>query len=128
MQRHYSASPWEKTIGFCRAIRVGNLIEEAGTASIGAEGEIVGVGSCYQQTKFILEKIEKAVEAVGGRREHIIRTRMFVADMNDWPEVARAHSAFFGENHPVSTLVQVSGFVDDALLVEIEATAMLSEQ
>lgn len=127
IQRHYSASPFEKTIGFCRAIRYGNTIEVAGTASIGSHGEIVGEGSCYEQTKFILEKIEKAVIELGGRREHIIRTRMFVSNIHDWPEVARAHSTFFKGSHPVSTLVQVYAFVDPALVVEIEASAFIEE-
>jgi enamine deaminase RidA (YjgF/YER057c/UK114 family) len=126
--RHYSASPFEQSIGFCRAIRVGNTIEVAGTASIGEQGELIGEGSCYEQTRFILEKIEKAVTALGGRKEHIVRTRMFVADGNQWPEVARAHSAFFEGCQPASTLVQAGGFVEKALLVEIEASAIVSEE
>ncbi|MBT8219055.1 MAG: RidA family protein [Bacteroidia bacterium] len=120
-----SGAPWEPKIGYSRAVRVGNTIEVSGTVSI-KDGKTLGVGDPYLQTKRILEIIEAAIKEAGGTLKDVIRTRMYVININDWSEVGRAHGEFFGEILPATSMVQITGLIDPEHLVEIEATAILS--
>jgi len=123
-QRISSGSPYEKPIGFSRAVRVGNVIAVSGTGPIGPDGKTTGVDA-YSQTRRCLEIVKGAIEDAGGRLEDVVRTRIMVSDVSQWREVARAHGEFIGEIRPASTLVEVKGFVEPDWLVEIEADALL---
>jgi enamine deaminase RidA (YjgF/YER057c/UK114 family) len=122
-----SGSAWEETVGYSRAVRVGSLIEVAGTTAIDERGEVVGRGDPYLQAKFIFEKIGRALAEAGAGFENVIRTRMFVTDISCWEDVGRAHGEVFAAIRPAATLVQVASLVRDDLLVEIEATAVVPE-
>ncbi|MCP4684722.1 MAG: RidA family protein [bacterium] len=119
-----SGSPYEKPIGFSRAVRVGNTIAVSGTGPIGPDGK-TACADAYGQAKRCLEIISEAIKAAGGRLEDVVRTRMMVSDASHWREVARAHGEFFAEIRPASTLVEVKGFVESDWLVEIEADAVV---
>lgn len=118
-----SGSPFEREIGFSRAVRVGAIIEVAGTAPIGANAS----GDCYRQTKRCLEIIAAALAEVGGGLEHVVRTRVMLTDMAMWKEAARAHGEVFADVRPACTFVEVSRFIDPEWLVEVEATAIVSD-
>lgn len=120
-----SGSPFEAKVGFCRAVRVGNVIEVAGTAPIGPDRETVGVGDMYAQAKRCLEIITLALAEAGAEPRHVVRTRLILTDMSRWSEAARAHGELFADIRPVCTLMEVSRFIDPDWLVEIEATAIV---
>lgn len=124
--KHFSGSKWESIVGYSRAQRVGNVIEVAGTTASDGD-KIIGLGDAYLQTKNILERIIHAVEACGGTKNDIVRTRMYVTNISHWEEVGRAHGEYFKDVSPVSTMVEVSALISPDLLVEIEATAILEE-
>jgi enamine deaminase RidA (YjgF/YER057c/UK114 family) len=117
-----SSSPYEGLIGFSRAVRHGNRIVVSGTAPIGPDGETVE-GGAFEQARRCFEVILEAVEGLGGRREDVIRTRIFVIDATDWDAVGRAHGEVFGEVFPAATMVVVAGLLDPRWRVEIEAEA-----
>ena len=123
-----SGSPWEDTVGYSRAVRVGHLIEVAGTTAVDERGAVVGQNDPYLQAKYALEKIGRALAEAGAGFENVIRTRMFVTDIARWEEVGRAHGEVFRNIRPAATLVQVASLVRSDLLVEIEATAVAPEE
>lgn len=125
--RHFSASPYESQFGYCRAIRTGRSIRVAGTAPIGPKGATAAPGDAFGQAWRCLQIIEEAIEALGGRMEHVVRTRIYLTRREDWSVVARAHGQIFGGIQPVATLVVVAGLLDPDWLVEIEAEAELPE-
>ena len=119
-----SGSPWEDTVGYSRAVKIGNIIEVAGTTAM--EGEtLVGKGDVYAQTVFIFKKIEKALIEAGATLADVVRTRMFITDISKWEDAGRAHGEFFEKIKPVATMIEVSKLIDDDLLIEIEVTAIL---
>ncbi|WP_374625464.1 RidA family protein [Devosia sp.] len=120
-----SGSYLEPVIGFSRAVRVGNHIVVGGTAPIRAEGGTAAPGDAYGQTVRCLEIVRKAIENAGGRLEHVTRTRILLTDIALWQDAARAHAELFGTIRPVTTVMQVSAFVDPDWLVEIEAEAIV---
>jgi len=120
-----SGSPFERQVGFSRAVRVGNIIEVAGTAPIGPDRKTVGVGDMYAQTKRCLEIIAQALAEAGAEPRHVVRTRLILTDMSRWSEAARAHGEMFADIRPVCTVMQVSRFIDPDWLVEIEASAVI---
>jgi len=127
MRRCYrSSSPYEGLVGFARAVRSGSRIVISGTAPIGPDGETIE-GGAYDQAKRCFDVIIEAVEALGGRREDIIRTRIFVTDAADWDAVGRAHGESFGKIFPAATMVVVAGLLDPRWRVEIEAEAEVAE-
>jgi enamine deaminase RidA (YjgF/YER057c/UK114 family) len=119
-----SGTTWEEQVGYSRAVRVGNIIEVAGTTAVDEQGNVVGRGDPYRQTQFILSKIEKALIAAGASLKDVVRTRMYVTDMRQWGEIGRAHGETFREIRPAATMVEVQELIDPELLVEIEATAI----
>ena len=125
MRRNFSSgAPWESAVGYSRAVRIGDLVEVAGTAAVDDKGRVVGPDDPYAQAKFILGKIGRALTEAGVSFEDVIRTRIYVTDMSRWEQVGRAHGEIFKTIRPVSTCVAVSSLVRPDLLVEIEATAI----
>jgi len=123
-KRVSSGAIWEDVVGYSRAVRDGNIIEVAGTTAVDANGNIVGINDPYIQTKFIIQKAEKALKELGCDLENVIRTRMYVTDISKWKEIGRAHGEFFGEIKPASTMVEVSKLISPEILVEIEFSAV----
>lgn len=121
-----SGAQWEEIVGYSRAVRIGNLVEVAGTTAVDENGQVVGAGDPYAQARFALGKIERALKQAGASLEDVIRTRLFVTDIHAWEEVGRAHGEFFRAIKPAATLVQVSALISPELLVEIEATAVIT--
>jgi enamine deaminase RidA (YjgF/YER057c/UK114 family) len=122
-----TGAPWETLYGYSRAVRIGNTIEVAGTAAVDLDGNLVAPGDAYAQTKFVLEKIRAALAEAGALMEDVVRTRMFVTDISKSDEIGRAHGEFFSEIRPVSTMVEVSRLMSEGMVVEIEATAVVSQ-
>jgi enamine deaminase RidA (YjgF/YER057c/UK114 family) len=122
-----SGSPYEGPTGFSRARRIGDIIAVAGTAPIGADGKTVAPGDPYRQAKRCLEIIGKALSDLGASLENVIRTRVYLTDANRWEPVARAHGEYFSDICPACTFVEVSRFLEEDWLVEIEADAVLAE-
>ena len=120
-----SGAPWEQTVGYCRAVRTGAHISVSGTAPVGENGQVVGVGDPYAQARRCIEIIERALRDVGAGLENVVRTRMFVTDISQWEAIGRAHGEAFGEIRPATTMVEVSALIDPDMLVEIEADAFL---
>lgn len=120
-----SGAQWEDIVGYSRAVRIGNIIEVAGTTAVDEQNNVIGLNNPGEQTRFILSKIEKALQAAGGRLENVIRSRIFVTDISRWEEVGRAHGEFFRTIKPVATMVEVSKLISPELLVEIEVTAIV---
>jgi enamine deaminase RidA (YjgF/YER057c/UK114 family) len=105
---------------------MGNVVEVAGTTAIDEDGNIVGIENPYEQTKFILSKMEKALTAAGAGIKDVVRTRLFVRDIKRWEEIGKAHGEVFGEIKPASTMVEVKSLIKPELLVEIEVTAIIN--
>ena len=120
-----SGAKWEDIVGYSRAVRIGNIVEVSGTAPVDGD-KVIGIGDAYEQTKFCLQKIEKALLEAGATLEDVVRTRMFVTDISKWEEVGRAHGEFFRDIKPVTSMVEVKALIDPEMLVEIEATAIIS--
>jgi enamine deaminase RidA (YjgF/YER057c/UK114 family) len=121
-----SGVKWEDIVGYSRAVKIGNVIEVAGTAAVDEHGNTVGVNDAYEQTRYILAKIEKALQAAGASMKDVVRTRMFVTDISKWEEIGRAHGEFFREIKPAASMIEVKGLIHPELLVEIEVTAIVS--
>lgn len=120
-----TAAPWAATVGYSRAVRVGDTVYVSGTVAVDDEGHIAPTGDPYGQALRCLEIIREALAAAGASIEDVVRTRMFVLDPEDWMEVGRAHGEVFGEAKPATSLVAVAGLVDPEALVEIEAVAVV---
>ena len=121
-----SGSAFEPQIGFSRAVRVGPHIIVSGTAPIAPGGGVACPGDLYGQTKRCLEIIEKAINDAGGKREHVVRTRVMLKEMRGWEEAGRAHGEFFKDIWPASTFIQIVQAIDPSWLVEIEADAIVA--
>ncbi|MCB9136043.1 MAG: RidA family protein [Anaerolineales bacterium] len=119
-----SGTPWETLYGYSRAVRVGNVIEVAGTVAADENGNVVGTNA-YEQAKFIFTKIEKALAEAGASLQDVVRTRMFLTDVALIDEVGRAHGEVFRDIRPASTALQISALINPEMLVEIEVTAIL---
>ncbi|HUF12804.1 MAG TPA: RidA family protein [Longimicrobiales bacterium] len=118
-------APWAARVGYSRAVRVGDVIHVSGTAAVDESGAVAYPGDPYRQARRALEIILASLREAGAGAEHVVRTRMYVADASRWEEVARAHGEVFADVRPATTLVAVAGFVDPAILVEIEAEAIV---
>lgn len=127
-RRHVSSgAPWEETVGYCRAVKMGVHIAVSGTAPVAEDGSVAAVGDAYGQAKRCIEIIENALAELGAGLEHVVRTRMFVTDIKQWEAIGRAHGEAFREIRPASAMVEVSGLIDPDMLVEIEADAIVPD-
>jgi len=122
-----SGAPWEPLVAYSRAVRVGNFIAVSGSAAIDEGGELVGEGDAYLQAKQCIEVIRQALVQAGAGLEDVVRTRMFVTDIDRWEEIGRAHQEAFAEITPATSMVEVSRLIDDRMLVEIEADAIVAD-
>lgn len=121
-----SGAIWEDKVGYSRAVKVGNHIEISGTVASDEKGNVVGKDDPYEQTKFILQKIEKALTEAGASLTDVVRTRMFVTDISRFDEYAKAHGEIFHSIKPCTSMIEVKGFVSPEYLIEIEVTAIIS--
>ena len=122
-----SGTQWEEIVGYSRAVRVGNIVEVAGTTAVDENGQVIGVGDPYAQSRYVFAKIEKALGQAGASMKDVVRTRAFVTNIKDWEAIGKAHGEYFREIKPVATMVEVRSLIAPELLVEIEVTAILSE-
>jgi len=123
-----SGAPWESLVAYSRAVRIGSKIVVSGTAPVDDNGEVFGVGDPYQQARRCIEIIASALEQAGAGLEHVVRTRMFVTDIEHWQEFAKAHREAFEGIEPATTMVEVSRLIDPRMLIEIEAEAIVGDQ
>lgn len=121
-----SETKWEETAGYSRAVKVGNVIEVAGTTATDENGNVIGAKDPYLQTRCIIEKIQKYLQKAGASLEHVTRTRIFVTDIRQWEEIGKAHGEYFDTIKPAATMLEVSRLIHPELLVEMEVTAIIS--
>ena len=124
-QRISTGTPWEALAGYSRAVRLGQQVWVSGTTASDEQGNLQGGNDAYAQTRYVLDKIDRALHQAGASVEDVVRTRIYVARLDDWRDVARAHGEVFGSIRPANTLIQVAGLVDGRL-VEIEADAVIA--
>lgn len=122
-----SGAKWEDIVGYSRAVKTGNIVEVTGTVAVDAEGKLAGGDSAYEQTRFVIGKIEKVLQQAGAGLGDVVRTRIFVTDISRWEEYGRAHGEFFRDIRPCTTMVEVSRLIAPEYLVEIEATAVITQ-
>ncbi|MGD8453423.1 MAG: RidA family protein [Phycisphaerae bacterium] len=123
IRRAYSGAPWEGEIGYCRALRAGDHVYVTGTAPVGEDGKTVAPSDAYAQARRCLEIIGRVLAELGAGPGDVVRTRMFVTDIERWAEFGRAHREFFGEQRPATTMVEVRRLIAPDMLIEIEAEA-----
>ena len=122
-ERVSSGTEWESTVGYSRAVRAGDEIHVSGTTATADDGQVVGVGDPYAQTVRALDNVAAALAALDASLADVVRTRLFVTDIDDWTAIGRAHAEAFGDGRPATTMVQVERLIDPEMLVEVEAVA-----
>ncbi|HYV93281.1 MAG TPA: RidA family protein [Chitinophagales bacterium] len=120
-----TGAKWEDIVGYSRAVKVGNVVEVTGTVAVNDNNELVGGNDAYEQTKFIIGKIENVLQRAGASLKDVVRTRMFVTDISRWEEYGKAHAEFFKDIKPCTSMVEVSKLIAPEYLLEIEATAII---
>jgi enamine deaminase RidA (YjgF/YER057c/UK114 family) len=124
-RRTYSGAPWEKRVGYCRALRVGPHVFVTGTAPVDEAGGVVGPGDGYAQARRCLEIVAAALRDLDAEMRHVVRTRMFVTDISRWEEFGRAHAEVFSAWPPATTMVEVRALIHPDMLIEVEADAFV---
>ncbi len=121
-----SGAKWEDIVGYSRAVKVGNIVEVTGTVAADGNSNLIGGNNAYEQTKYIIQKIDAVLQRTGASLKDVVRTRMFVTDISRWEEYGKAHGEFFKDIKPCTSMIEVKGLIAPEYLIEIEATAIIS--
>jgi isochorismate pyruvate lyase len=128
IQRVFTGAPWEGKVGYCRAVRAGNLICVSGTAPVDEHGRCFAPGDAYAQSRRCLEIIQRSLQELGADLKDVVRTRMFVTDISRWQEYGQAHGEFFAGHPPATSMIEVKSLIDPEMLIEIEADAVYGDK
>lgn len=127
IQRYFTGTEWEPKVGYCRALRAGDVVYLSGTAPVDEAGNTFAPGDAYAQAKRCFEIIERSLSELNAGMHQVVRTRMYVTDISQWAAFGKAHQTFFGEHPPVTSMVEVKGLINPDMLIEIEAEAYVGQ-